>query len=92
MPLYEYRCPEGHVTELVRKMDDRNQPAECRVCNGPAERIVSINYVSPDGIYSYAPNIGDPERFERQREAIKNGQKVIPRQPTKADRERWGNE
>ena len=43
--------------------------------------LTSLEYGSPDGIYSYAPNVGDPERFERQREAIKSGTKVIPRVP-----------
>lgn len=50
--------------------------------------VISRPHVSPDGVYSYAPNLGDPERFERQRAAIKEGQKVIPRHVTKADLDR----
>lgn len=79
MPIYEYRCPEQHVTPKIRKYADRDDPVECR-CGAPAERIWSNTHCPPDGVYSYAPNVGDPDRFERQRAAIRSGTKVIPRE------------
>lgn len=44
-------------------------------------RIFSRSHCAPDGVYSYAPNLGDADRFERQRHAIKNGIKAMPRTP-----------
>ncbi len=29
MPLYDYRCEDGHVTEVMRSYDDRNNPHIC---------------------------------------------------------------
>lgn len=40
MPIYEYRCPEGHVFELFQRMAD--DPIEaCQVCGGaPVEKVL----------------------------------------------------
>jgi putative FmdB family regulatory protein len=39
MPIYEYRCPKGHVFELFHRMDDPS-PEVCEVCGkGPVERV-----------------------------------------------------
>ena len=54
MPIYEYRCPNGHVFELFQRMDDP-QPAVCEVCGeGPVERVlypVAVHYKG-SGFYS----------------------------------------
>jgi len=40
MPIYEYRCPNGHVFELFQRMTD-DQPEVCQVCGeGPVERVL----------------------------------------------------
>jgi len=40
MPIYEYRCPNGHVFELFQKIGDA-QPEKCEVCGeGPLERVL----------------------------------------------------
>jgi putative FmdB family regulatory protein len=74
MPLYEYRCPGcGALETHFRAMGERNRrrPA-CPTCGRRnMELQISRPHIVPDGVYSYAPNIGDPDRFERQREAIK---------------------
>ena len=36
MPLYNYRCREGHITEDLRKYDKRNAPMVCGECGGNA--------------------------------------------------------
>ena len=38
MPLYEYRCANGHISEHLRPLDMRNDAAECKTCHGPAQR------------------------------------------------------
>ena|SRR5436190_22857995 len=88
MPIFEYSCPNSHTHEVIRSYALRDTPWPCLDCGGPMTRLeVSRTHVPPDGVYSYAPNLGDPERFERQREAIKSGTKVIERHATKAQRD-----
>lgn len=65
MPIYEYRCPEGDTREELRKYEDRDGPAYCQRCMEPMVRVFSAAHVEVDGIYSYAPNEGSEEKFER---------------------------
>ena len=76
-PIYEYRCPDGHVHEQLRHYDERDLREECDRCGAYCKRIPSAHHRQPDGIYSYAPNIGSPQKFERQRQAIVDGARVI---------------
>ena len=40
MPMYEYRCPNGHVFELFQRIGDP-APEGCEVCGeGPVERVL----------------------------------------------------
>ncbi len=38
MPIYEYRCPDGHTFEVFQSMSD-DPVAECEVCGKPVERV-----------------------------------------------------
>jgi putative FmdB family regulatory protein len=38
MPIYEYRCPNGHEFEVVQRMTD-DPVASCEVCGEPVERV-----------------------------------------------------
>ena len=54
MPIYEYRCPNGHTFELFQKMSD--PPAEtCPTCGaGPVEKLlfpVAVHFKG-SGFYS----------------------------------------
>ena len=69
MPLYDFRCPSGHVTEhLLREIAD---VMPCLVCGKAADRMPPLPHVPPDGEYSYEPNLGDPKDFERKYELAK---------------------
>ena len=54
MPIYEYRCPNGHTFELFQRMTDRRRTA-CEACGaGPVERVlypVAVHYKG-SGFYS----------------------------------------
>jgi putative FmdB family regulatory protein len=39
MPLYMYRCQNGHEQEELRKMDDRESLGACRECGWSNEPI-----------------------------------------------------
>lgn len=41
MPIYEYRCPEGHTFELFQRMTDP-APTACEVCG--ASPVVKVLY------------------------------------------------
>jgi len=54
MPIYEYKCPNGHLFEVFQRMTD--EPASvCEVCGeGPVERVlhpVAVHYKG-SGFYS----------------------------------------
>jgi putative FmdB family regulatory protein len=54
VPIYEYRCPNGHTFEVFQKMSD--PPVEvCAICGaGPVEKIlfpVAVHFKGP-GFYS----------------------------------------
>jgi len=38
MPIYEYRCDNGHTFEVMRAMTDDPLTA-CEVCDAPVERV-----------------------------------------------------
>lgn len=65
-PIYEYKCPDGHVHELLRRYDERDRKSNCPECRKRATRIISAHHQATDGIYSHAPNVGDPKTFERR--------------------------
>jgi putative FmdB family regulatory protein len=54
VPIYEYKCPQGHVFELFQRMSDA-QPEACEVCGrGPLERVlypVAVHFKG-SGFYS----------------------------------------
>jgi len=40
MPIYEYKCDNGHVFEVIQKMSD--EPLrECQECGAPASRVLT---------------------------------------------------
>jgi putative FmdB family regulatory protein len=46
MPIYEYRCSNGHVFEVFRSISDEPL-SECEECGAPVERVfhpVAVHY------------------------------------------------
>ena len=39
MPIYEYKCANGHVFDVIQKMSDESL-SECQECGAPAERVL----------------------------------------------------
>jgi putative FmdB family regulatory protein len=40
MPIYEYKCENGHVFDVIQRMTD--EPLrECQECGAPASRVLS---------------------------------------------------
>ena len=62
MPIYEYRCPNGHTFEVLQKMSD--PPVEaCSVCGaGPVEKILFPVAVHFKGSGFYSTDYGKGAR------------------------------
>ena len=64
MPIYEYRCPNGHHFELFQRMSDE-PPEVCEVCGvGPLERVlhpVAVHYKG-SGFYTTDYGKGSAKR------------------------------
>jgi putative FmdB family regulatory protein len=53
MPIYEYRCENGHTFEVIQSMSD-DPVATCEVCGAPVERVfhpVAVHFKG-SGFYS----------------------------------------
>ena len=62
MPIYEYRCPNGHRFELFQRMAD-DPPAGCEVCGeGPLERVLYPIAVHFKGSGFYTTDYGRGSR------------------------------
>ena len=80
MPLYEYRCtPCSKTVTAIRSYPERLDYMTCPQCSAGMEYQFPMTHRQPDGIYSYAPNIGNANDYERRRAALESGQKVIKR-------------
>ena len=70
MPIYEYRCPEGHTFELMQRMSD--PPAsECQICGaGPVDKVLYPAAIHFKGSGFYSTEYG---RGGRKRDSTKGG-------------------
>jgi putative FmdB family regulatory protein len=67
MPIYEYRCPNGHVFEVFQRMDDP-PPEKCETCGtGPLQRVLYPVAVHFKGSGFYSTDYG------RGRKSAKEG-------------------
>ena len=70
MPIYEYRCPNGHVFELFQRIGEA-PPDACEACGeGPVERVLYPVAVHFKGSGFYTTDYG---RGSRKKEAAKDG-------------------
>ncbi len=70
MPIYEYRCPNGHVFELFQRIGEA-PPDECEVCGeGPVERVLYPVAIHFKGSGFYSTDYG---RGSRKRDGAKDG-------------------
>ncbi|MFN2612471.1 MAG: FmdB family zinc ribbon protein [Solirubrobacterales bacterium] len=55
MPLYDYRCEQGHTFEVSQRMTD--DPLDsCERCGAPAERVLHSPAASVAGASTYGTN------------------------------------
>jgi putative FmdB family regulatory protein len=68
VPIYEYRCPNGHTFEVFQKMSD--PPVEvCSTCGaGPVEKILFPVAVHFKGSGFYSTDYGRGSRKPQEKE------------------------
>jgi putative FmdB family regulatory protein len=70
MPIYEYRCPQGHVFERFQRMSDP-PPDVCEVCGeGPVEVVLYPVAVHFKGSGFYSTDYG---RGGKKKDTSKDG-------------------
>ena len=58
MPIYEYRCPDGHTFEVFQRMAD-DPSEECEICGkSPVEKVLYPVSVHFKGSGFYATDYG----------------------------------
>lgn len=61
MPIYEYRCDEGHVFETFQSINDEALTA-CTECGAPAERVLNAPAIHFKGSGFYTTDYGRKSR------------------------------
>ena len=73
MPIYEYRCPQGHVFERFQRMSDP-PPDVCEVCGeGPVEVVLYPVAVHFKGSGFYSTDYGRGSRRQESKDGAGGG-------------------
>jgi putative FmdB family regulatory protein len=86
MPIYEYRCPNGHEFELLQRMGDP-PPDACEVCGaGPVTRVFHPVPVFFKGSGFYSTDYGRRKRKTESSSGDGDGGKSSDDGAKKADK------
>jgi putative FmdB family regulatory protein len=72
MPIYEYRCENGHLFEAMQKIADPPVTA-CEVCEAPVQRVFHPIAVHFKGSGFYNTDYGTAKRKREQEASAKSG-------------------
>jgi putative FmdB family regulatory protein len=88
VPIYEYKCPEGHVFELFQRMSDE-PPETCQVCGrGPLERVlypVAVHFKG-SGFYTTDYGRGSKRRDGAGRDGDSGSTESKPKEEKKPEK------
>jgi putative FmdB family regulatory protein len=83
MPIYEYRCPNGHTFELFQRMSDP-PPSECQICGAaPLEKVLYPAAIHFKGSGFYSTDYG---RRDRKKDASRDGDQPEKKKDEKPDK------
>lgn len=81
MPIYEYRCPNGHTFELFQKMSE-SPPEACPTCSaGPVEKLLFPVAVHFKGSGFYSTDYGKGSRKKAAKDADAGGGEKASEKP-----------
>ena len=72
MPIYEYRCENGHHFDVMQKMTD-GPVTECEVCGAPVQRVFHPIAVHFKGSGFYNTDYGTARRKRETDASAKSG-------------------
>jgi putative FmdB family regulatory protein len=72
MPIYEYRCQQGHKFEVLQRMSD-DPVLTCETCDAPVERVFHPVAVHFKGSGFYNTDYGTRKRSREMKEAGEKG-------------------
>ena len=74
MPIYEYRCEQGHTFEVLQRITD-DPLATCQTCEAPVERVYHPVAVHFNGSGFYTTDYGTRKRQRESGESDSSGEK-----------------
>ena len=72
MPIYEYRCEQGHTFEVMQRMSD-DPVLSCETCSAPVERVFHPVAVHFKGSGFYNTDYGTRKRSREMKESKESG-------------------
>jgi putative FmdB family regulatory protein len=72
MPIYEYRCEQGHTFEVIQRITD-DPLATCQTCEAPVERVYHPVAVHFKGSGFYNTDYGTRKRQREDGEGAEGG-------------------
>ena len=83
MPIYEYRCDNGHSFEVTRRMSD-DSLERCSLCEAPVQRVFHPVAVHFKGSGFYTTDYGKKKGADPARSESKDsGEGTSPDSPSK---------
>jgi putative FmdB family regulatory protein len=74
MPIYEYRCEQGHTFEVMQRMTD-DPVSSCQTCEAPVQRVFHPVAVHFKGSGFYNTDYGTRKRSRESSESSKDDSK-----------------
>lgn len=74
MPIYEYKCPKGHISEILNSVENRHASQFCRTpgCGQLAKFITSAPNLDPKmGVDPDMPTMADKWAKKHEKEGRK---------------------
>ncbi len=75
MPIYEYRCENGHLFEVMQKISE-DPVTRCETCEAPVQRVFHPVAVHFKGSGFYNTDYGTAKRKREQDASKKDGAKA----------------
>jgi len=72
MPIYEYRCQQGHTFEVMQRMSD-DPLVSCQTCEAPVQRVFHPVAVHFKGSGFYNTDYGTRKRAREKGESSETG-------------------
>jgi len=72
MPVYEYRCDNGHTFEVMQRMTD-DPVSVCQTCDAPVQRVFHPVAVHFKGSGFYSTDYGTRKRSREMEASAKEG-------------------